>query len=324
MPKTIYVTRRIPEIGITMLREKGYEVDISSFDRPLTKDELIQILKTKPYDAVLSLITDEIDASVMDASPSTKIFANFAIGFNNFTIEDAKKRGVFLSNAPGAGAERVAEHAWAFITALACRIVEADIFVKAGKYTGWDPMLFHGIQLAGKTLGIIGTGKIGADVVRRGKNGFQMNVVYYDINRNENLEKEFGATFCPTVEEVLKVADVVSLHVPLTPQTTHLINADRLKLMKKTAFIVNTSRGPVIDEVALVDALQKGIIAGAGLDVFEFEPKLAPGLAELPNVILTPHIASATRESREDMAIKAVTNIIDVMEGGKPRNLVYN
>ncbi len=324
MPKTIYVTRRIPEIGIRMLKDKGYEVDVSSLDRPLTKDELVSILKTKPYDAVLSLLTDEIDGAVMDVSPSTKIFANYAIGFNNFNIEDAKKREIFLSNTPGGGAECVAEHAWALITALACRIVEGDTYVKSGKYTGWDPMLLHGIQLAGKTLGIIGTGKIGAEVARRGKSGFQMNVVYYDLGRNEGLEKDFGATFCPTVEGVLAVADIISLHVPLTPQTTHLISADRLKLMKKTAFIINTSRGPVIDETALVYALQNGVIRGAGLDVFEFEPKLSSGLAELTNVILTPHIASATDESREDMAIKAATNIIDVMEGGKPRNLVYN
>jgi lactate dehydrogenase-like 2-hydroxyacid dehydrogenase len=155
-------------------------------------------------------------------------------------------------------------------------------------------------------------------------NGFMMKVAYYDIRRNEDLEKNYGAVFCPTVEEVLRTADVISLHVPLTPETTHLINADRLKMMKKTAFLINTSRGPVIDERALVEALKTGIIAGAGLDVFENEPEMASGLTDLPNVVLTPHIASATEASRTDMAIKSATNIIDVLEGGKPRNLVYN
>jgi len=318
----VYITRRIPEVGITMLKEKGFEVDVSSKDRPLTKKELIGVLKKKSYDAVLTLLTDIIDAEVMDAAPSVKIFANFAIGFNNFNVEEAKKRNVFLSNTPGGGAERVAEHAWALILALTCRVVEGDTYLRKGKFKGWDPMLLHGVDLAGKTLGIIGTGRIGADVAHRAKNGFMMNVVYYDIRRNEGLEKDFGATFYQTPEEVLKVADVVSLHVPLTKETTHLINADRLKLMKKDAFLINTSRGPVVDEAALVDALKRGVIRGAGLDVFEFEPKLAPGLSKLSNVVITPHIASATDKSRHDMATLSAQNIIEVLEGRPPKSPV--
>ena len=321
--KHIFVTRRIPEIGLKMLTDKGYTVDVSPKDRPLTKKEIINYLSKKPYDGVLTLLTDPIDAEVMDAAPSVKIFANFAIGYNNINIEEAKKRNIFVSNTPGGGADRVAEHAWAFILALSCRIVEGDTYMKKGKYNGWDPMLLHGTKLAGKTLGILGSGRIGADVAHRGKNGFGMNIAYYDVVRNEALEKEYGATFYPTVEEVLKISDVVSIHVPLLPSTQHLINADRLKMMKPTAYLINTSRGPVIDENALVEALKNGTIRGAGLDVFEFEPKLAKGLAKLPNVVLTPHIASGTEEARHDMAVLSATNIINTMEGVRPQNMVY-
>jgi lactate dehydrogenase-like 2-hydroxyacid dehydrogenase len=321
--KNIYITRKIPEIGIKMLTDKGYTVDVSPKDRPLSKKEIIKYLKKKPYDAVLSLLTDQIDGEVMDAAPSVKVYANFAIGFNNINIEEAKKRNIFVTNTPGGGADRVAEHAWALILALSCRIVEGDNYMKKGKYSGWDPMLLHGTKLAGKTLGILGTGRIGSDVAHRAKNGFAMNVAYYDVKRNEQLEKDFGAVFYPTVEEVLKISDVVSIHVPLLDSTHHLINADRLKMMKPTAYLINTSRGPVVDEIALVDALQKGVIRGAGLDVFEFEPKMAKGLAKLDNVVLTPHIASGTEEARHDMAVLSATNVIDTLEGRRPQNMVY-
>lgn len=320
--KKVYITRAIPELGVSMLREKGYEIDISGKDRPLSKKELIKALSKKPYDAVLTLLTDTIDGEVMDACPTAKIYANFAIGFNNFNVQDAKTRNVFLTNTPGGGADRVAEHAWALILALSCRVVEGDTFLRKGKFNGWDPLLLHGTKLAGKTLGIIGSGRIGADVAHRGKNGFAMNIAYYDVKRNEALEKECGAAFYPTVEEVLKISDVVSIHVPLLDSTHHLMNADRLRMMKNTAYLINTSRGPVIDEIALVDALKNNVIRGAGLDVFEFEPKLAKGLAKLPNVVMTPHIASGTEEARLDMARLSAQNIIDCLEGKIPQNVV--
>jgi glyoxylate reductase len=194
--KNIYITRKIPEIGIKMLTDKGYTVDVSPKDRPLSKKEIIKYLKKKPYDAVLSLLTDQIDGEVMDAAPSVKVYANFAIGFNNINIEEAKKRNIFVTNTPGGGADRVAEHAWALILALSCRIVEGDNYMKKGKYSGWDPMLLHGTKLAGKTLGILGTGRIGSDVAHRAKNGFAMNVAYYDVKRNEHgaerVEHECG------------------------------------------------------------------------------------------------------------------------------------
>lgn len=321
--KKVFITRQIPEVGIKMLADKGYEVTVSKKDRPLEKKELMKMLKKGAYDAVLTLLTDPIDKEVFTVSPTVKVFANFAIGFNNIDVEEAKKRNVYVTNTPGGGADRVAEHTWALILALTCRVVEGDMYMRKGKYNGWDPMIFHGTKLSEKMLGIIGTGRIGADVAHRAVNGFGMKLAYYDVKRNEDLEKNYGAVFCATPEEVLKIADVVSIHVPLLPSTQHLINAERLALMKKTAYLVNTSRGPVIDENALVSALQSGTIAGAGLDVFEYEPKLAKGLVKLSNVVLTPHIASGTAEARHQMAVLSAQNIIDTLEGKKPANLVY-
>ncbi len=322
--KKVYITRQIPEIGISMLLNKGYEVDINHNNRPLTQDELVSILKAKEYDAVLTLLTDKIDAKVFDASPSTKIFANLAIGYDNFDVAEGKKRGIYLTNTPGGGANRVAEHAWAMILGLACRIDEGDRFMREGKYTGWDPMLLQGISVRNKVLGLIGAGRIGSDVARIAAQAFGMRVVYYDIKRNSDLESVCACSYYHSVEEVLKVADVVSLHVPLLDSTRHLMNSDRLSMMKPTAFLINTSRGPVVDENALVLALKNKVIAGAGLDVFEFEPKVADGLMDIENVIMTPHIASSTVDSRNDMAILAAQNIINTLEGGKPKDLVYN
>src|SRR3990167_1980510 len=322
MSKKIYITRRIPENGIKMLQDKGFELDINPKNRPLSEKELIKILKKKQYDGVLSLLTDKINAAVFDAAPTVKIFANYAVGFNNIDVAEAKKRGITITNTPGGLTESVAEHNFALIMALTCRVVEGDTFVRKGKYSGWDPMLLLGVDLIGRTLGVLGTGRIGADVVHKAVRGFKMKAVYYDVVRNENLEKEYGAVFMNTPEEVLKHTDVVSVHVPLMESTRHLINAERLKLMKPTAYLVNTSRGPVIDEKALVEALKKGQIAGAGLDVFEDEPKLAKGLAKLSNVVLTPHIASGTIAAREEMAHMAAENLVAFFEGKVPPNLV--
>ena len=320
--KKVFITRKIPDIGVTVLRDKGYEVDVSPQNRPLTQDELIDFLKQKQYDAVLSMLSDKIDAKVFDASPSTKIFANYAIGYDNFDIGEAKKRGVILTNTPHGGVDRVAEHAWALILALTCHVVEGDAYMREGKYTGFDPMLLQGMKVRGKVLGLIGAGRIGTEVARIGALGFGMRVAYYDIVRNEKIEELHNATYWSSVEEVLQQADIVSLHVPLLDSTKHLINDARLKLMKPTAYLINTSRGAVIDESALVQALKLGIIAGAGLDVFEHEPTLTDGLKDLKNVVITPHIASSTIEAREDMARMSAKNIVDMLEGDKPTDVV--
>lgn len=319
----VYITRAIPQVGIDILIQAGHTVDINTLPRPLTKAELIKALSAKQYDAVLTLLTDTIDEEVLNTAPTVKIFANYAIGFNNINVPVAQKKGVFITNTPGGGADRVAEHTWALILGLTCRVVEGDSFIRTGKYVGWDPMLLHGTKLNGATLGIVGTGRIGAEVAHKAWHGFGMKVAYYDIKRNEDLEKNYGATFCSTVDEVLKISDVVSIHVPLMEATHHLINKERLSLMKKTAYLINTSRGPVVDEVALVDALKNNVIKGAGLDVFEFEPQLTTGLTELNNVITTPHIASATEEARLDMAKLSAQNIVEVLAGRPPKNPVY-
>lgn len=319
----VFVTRKIPDAGIVLLQEAGHRVVVSELARPLTKDELLAALSREPYDAVLSQLTDLIDEAVIAAAPSVKIFANYAIGFNNFSIEAAKANGVYLTNTPGGGAERVAEFALSLLLALACKLTQADRFVRSGAYTGFDPMLFHGTELSGKTLGIIGTGKIGAEVVRRATRGFSMKVVYFDVQRNESLEQEYGAVYVPTVDELLPVADFVSIHVPLLPTTQHLIDERRLALMKREALLINTSRGAVIDEVALVHALRNRVISGAGLDVFEHEPRLTEGLSLLDNVIVTPHIASSTVASRVSMSVLAAQNIIAVLGGNAPISPVY-
>lgn len=318
---SIYVTRAIPKSGLEQLRAKGYELIINPEDRILSKAELVAALKERAYDGVLCLLTDMIDGEVFDAVPSAKIFANYAVGFNNIDLNAAKERGITITNTPGALTDTVAEHTVGLMLALASRIVEGDRYMRAGKYVGWDPMLLLGIDLQGKTLGIVGAGRIGARVCHIASKGLGMKVIYYDVKRSEELERD-GVAYFDTVEALLPQADVVSIHVPLLPTTTHLFNKERLSLMKPTAYLVNTSRGPVIDEAALVEALKSGTIRGAGLDVFENEPALAPGLAELENVVLTPHIASATEGARSAMSDIAAENLIAFFEGGEPPNKV--
>lgn len=312
----IFVTRKIPEAGIELLRNSGHEVVVSAQDGVLTKSELVASLKDKNYDAVICLLTDKIDAEIFDASPGTKIFANYAVGVDNLDLVEAKKRGIIITNTPGVLTNAVAEHTFTLLLAVAKRIVESDKFLRAGKYQGWAPLLLLGTELTGKTLGIVGLGRIGSRVAQYA-HAFDLRVVYYDIAPNPDFEKMTGAQFQEDVENVLKLADFVSIHVPLLPSTKHLINAERLKLMKSSAILINTSRGPVIDEAALVEALKNKIIRGAGLDVFENEPKLAAGLADLPNVVITPHTASATEEARAAMSEVVAKNIIAVL-GGQP------
>lgn len=319
----IFVTRKIPDAGLALLREAGHEVDVSEKDGVLTKDELLEKLRVRPYDAVLSLLTDTIDGVVFDAVPTAKVFANYAVGYNNIDIKGAVSRGVVVTNTPGVLTDTVAEYTLALILALTKRIVEADQFTRVGKYDGWAPELFLGSGLKGKTLGILGAGRIGSGVAMRAHRGLSMNVVYNDIAQNAHIEEEAGARFCSNVKEVLEVSDVVSVHVPLLDSTRHLINAETIAHMKKTAYLINTSRGPVVDEAALVVALREKHIAGAALDVFEHEPALADGLASLENVIVTPHIASATTETRDEMSVIAAKNILAVLSGETPLNPVH-
>ncbi len=335
----VFVTRRIPDRGIDLLKKKGYEIVVSPHDRVLSKEELIGALKEGRYDAVLCLLTDKIDAEVLEAAGNQcKIFANSAVGCDNIDMKAAAERGIAVTNTPGVLTDTVAEHTFALILAIAHRIPESDRFMRAGKYHGWEPMMLLGTDVSKKTLGIVGLGRIGSRVAHHAVWGFDMSVFYYDPHRNENFEKELNSEVglpagSPTsprrpveyrqdIDDVLREADFVSIHVPLLEATRHLVDGRRLGLMKKSAYLVNTSRGPIIDETALVSALRAKTIRGAALDVFEHEPAMTPGLAELENVIVTPHIASATEETRQAMSELAAQNIIEALEGRVPPNAV--
>lgn len=321
MNKQIYITRKIPEVGLKLLRDKGIDFDMGDAKLPPNKKDIIKALKKKPYDGVISFLTDTIDKEVFDACPTAKIFANFSVGYNNIDLEVAKQRGIEATNTPGTSSVAVAEHTIALMFALTTRLVEGDRFVRDGKFKGWDPELLVGSDMKGKTIGIIGGGQIGTQVAKMLHNGFNVNILYNDIVPNKELEECFKVERKEFID-IIKEADIITLHVPLLPSTTHLINKDVLSQMKNSAFLINTSRGPVVDENALVEALKNKQISGAGLDVFEFEPKLAKGLAKLENVVLTPHIASSRISARNMMAEMAVQNIISVLETGKAINSV--
>ncbi|MGI9953260.1 D-glycerate dehydrogenase [Moorellaceae bacterium AZ2] len=313
----VYVTRPVPQPAIDLLAEHC-EVEVNPEDRVLSKGELIE--KIQGRDGVFCLLTDKIDAEVMDAARGVKVFANMAVGYDNIDIQAATARGILVTNTPGVLTEATAEFAWALLFAVARRVVEADKFMRAGKYRAWGPMLMLGQEIHGKTLGVIGGGRIGTAFARRAK-GFDLQVLYTDVQPNPQFEAETGGRFVDK-DTLLRESDFVSIHVPLTPSTRHLIGERELKLMKKSAILINTSRGPVVDEAALVKALREGEIWGAGLDVFEREPEMVPGLAELDNVVVCPHIASATWETRTAMATMAARNLLAALRGELPPQCV--
>ena len=323
----IFVTRKIPG-DLEPLKNKqsladnvgGNEVVVSEFDRPLTPEELIE--KGKGVDAILSLLTDKIDGDVMDAiGPQLKVISNYAVGFDNINITDATDRGIVVTNTPCEEVdEAVAEHTWALMAALTRRIVEADEATRRGMYKGWEPDMFLGTSLIGKTLGIVGLGGIGSMVARRAT-GYKMNIIYTKRTRDTENEQKLGVKFC-SLDELLAASDIVTLHVPLTDETRHMINKETLAKMKKGSFLINTARGPIVDEHDLVESLRSGHLAGAALDVYDNEPNIDPELIGMPNVITTPHIASATYEAREAMADLAVSGILDTLSSKEPTNIV--
>ncbi len=318
----IFITRRIPEAGITALINAGHEVVVSEKDDALTPDELQAALAARPYDALVTLLSDTINASVLSVAPQVRIVANYAVGYNNIAVEELHTQGIVVTNTPGVLTNSVAEFTIALMMALVKRIPEADRFTRAGKFTGWASELLLGSDVAGKTLGLVGVGRIGSEVAKRASLGLGMNVRYYDVARSEVAEAASSCSYCEDIDTLLAESDVVSIHVPLLPTTQHLIDGRRLSLMKRSAYLINTSRGPIIDETALVHALQTGIIRGAALDVFEREPELTPGLASIENVILAPHIASASEETRTAMALMVADNINTFLSGGEPAQKV--
>lgn len=319
----IYITRKILQIAEDLFKEKGYVVTVNPDDRVLTTPELVGALKKDTYDAVLCLLTDKINAAVFDAAgKQCKLFANYAVGFDNIDLAAARDRNIMITNTPGVLSETVAEHTFALMLAIAHRITEGDRLTRAHKYKGWGPMLLLGTDLSGKTIGILGLGRIGSLVAHHAARGFGAKIIYYDVKRNEQFEKDYDAHYYTTVESLLPDADFVSIHVPLLPETHHLMNAERLQMMRSSAYLINTSRGSVVDEFALAHALKNGVIRGAAIDVFENEPQIEKQLLELDNVILTPHIASATEATRSKMAEIAAKNIIEALEGRIPPNVV--
>ena len=313
----IFVTRKIPKVGLELLKEK-HEIEIFPHDRIPKKEEIIQGLKGK--DGLLCLLSDPIDEDVINSEIQLKMIASYAVGYDNIDVAAASKRKIPVSNTPGVLTNATSEMAWALLFSVARRIVEADKFTRAGKYYGWGPMLMLGQDVANKTLGIIGAGRIGAAVAEKSQ-GFNMKVLYFSKHKNEKLDKKLNAkkVDLPTL---LKQSDFVSIHVPLSDETFHLIGEKELKMMKENAVLVNTSRGPVIDEKTLVKALKNKWIFGAGLDVYENEPDIYDELLELDNVILQPHSASATFDSRSKMAIIAAENMIAGLKGEIPPNCI--
>jgi glyoxylate reductase len=312
-----FITRAIPEPGPALVRAVADRLDLNPDDRSLSRAELLDAVAG--CDAVLCLLTDTIDEEVLEAAAGCRVFANMAVGYNNIDVDAATRRGILVTNTPGVLTDATADLTWALILAVARRVVEGDAEMRAGRFAGWGPLYMLGGDVSGRTLGLVGPGRIAAAVARRAV-GFGMAILYHGRRPSPELET-LGATEVP-LDDLLARSDFVSLHVPLTAETRHLIDAAALRRMKPSAYLINTSRGPVVDEMALVEALREGRIAGAGLDVYEDEPAMAPGLADCPTAVLLPHLGSSTHATRAEMSRKAAENLVAVLRGERPPNLV--
>lgn len=318
MKPKVLVTGRLPDQIMKSL--SGHcDIEANVMDRPMETDAILASIADK--EGLLSMITDRVDAGLMERAPRLRIISQMAVGYNNIDVDAATRRGIAVTNTPGVLTDATAELAFALLLAVARRVVEGDKMVREGRFRHWAPFLFLGSQVSGKTLGIIGMGRIGKAVAKRAS-GFDMNIIYNNPQRlSASEEEEFGAEF-RCLNALLSQADFVSLHVPLTENTRYLIGKKELATMKKTAFLINTSRGPVVNEKDLVEALRSGAIAGAGIDVYENEPALEPGLSGLENAVLLPHVGSGTLETRTKMAEMAVESLIIGLEGRVPPRMV--
>jgi glyoxylate reductase len=308
------ISRALPEEVMAVARGRA-QVDVHMGDRPLSKRDLIARLAGKQ--GLVCQITDTVDDEVLAACPELRVVSNVAVGYNNIDVVAASRRGVLVTNTPDVLTETTADFTWALLMAVARRVVEADRYVREGRFTQWDFTVLWGGDVHGKTLGVIGFGRIGRAVTRRAL-GFNMRVLYSDaVPAPPAVEAELRATRTD-LPSLLRESDFVTLHTPLLPETRHLVNAHSLRTMKRTAYLVNASRGPVVDEAALAHALTEGWIAGAGIDVYEAEPTVHPGLIGLPNLVLAPHIASATHDTRRTMSLLAVENCLAALAGKLP------
>ncbi len=314
----VFVTRPIFQETLETLRQE-IDLDANPEDRILSKTELIE--KLSGVDGVISLVTDTIDREVLERSTKLKVVANFGVGFNNVDVDTATRLGIAVTNTPGVLTETTADFAWTLLMAAARRIAESARFVRAGKFKAWGPKMMLGYDVFGKTLGLIGLGRIGQAMARRAR-GFNMKVLFYDTETIPgNVVQELGVEPAP-LDELYRRSDFISLHVPLLPVTQHLLNDETFSMMKPTCIVVNSSRGPVVDEKALVRALKNRKIAAAALDVYESEPHIEPELLEMENVVLAPHIASASYETRARMSSMTAENALAVLKGRRPPNLV--
>jgi glyoxylate reductase len=316
MPEKVLVTREIPEAGLKLLEE--FDVTVL-FERPPERGELLEAVRGAS--GILSTVTEKMDAEVMDtAGEGLKVIANMAVGYDNVDVEAARERDIVVTNTPEVLTETTADTAFMLLLAAARRLGEAERLLRSGKWDAWGPKQLLGPDVWGKKLGLVGLGRIGQAVARR-SSGFRMEVLYYDRYRNEDVEEELGARYLE-LDDLLRESDFVSIHTPLTPETRHLISKRELDIMKPISVLVNASRGPVVDEGALADALQYRRIFAAGLDVYEEEPKVHPKLLELENVVLAPHIGSASIETRDKMAALAAENLRAVLRGEQPKTPV--
>jgi glyoxylate reductase len=299
------------------VRREADAVESNPDDRVLSTEELRAAVSGR--DAVLCLLTDPIDATVLEAARGCRVFANMAVGYNNIDVAAATRLGILVTNTPGVLTEATADLAWTLILGVARRVAEGDRAMREGRYPGWGPLYMLGGDVTGRTLGLVGPGRIAAAVAERAR-GFRMPILYAGRRDSPEIEA-LGGRRAP-LDRLLAESDFVSLHVPLTPETRHLIDARALTRMKPTAYLINTARGPVVDEPALVEALRAGRIAGAGLDVYEQEPRMAEGLAECPNTLLLPHLGSATHATRGAMSRIAAENVVAALRGDRPPDLV--
>ena len=313
----ILVAGQIPEVGLQLLRD--HEVEMYDKEELIGIEELVARVKDK--DALLSLLSTKVPKEVIDAAPHLKIIANYGAGYDNIDYKYAVEKDVAVTNTPKVSTEATAELTFAILLAAARRIPEGDTLCRTVGFNGWAPLFFLGREVYGKTIGIIGLGEIGKAVARRAK-AFGMNIVYTGPSRKYGAEQELGATYV-TLEELLQTADFITINCAYNPKLHHMIDEEQFRLMKKTAYIINAARGPIMNESALAQALETKEIEGAALDVFEFEPKITDKLKELTNVVLTPHIGNATVETRDAMAEMAVRNILAVLDGDTPLTPVY-
>ena len=310
----VFITRKISEKAVDLLRKEKFQVNVYKKDKPISKKELIKNIKDA--DGVISLLTEKFDKELIDKLSKCKVIANYAVGFNNIDVIYAAKKKIIVTNTPDVLTDSTADIAMSLILSCSRRLIEGERLIRQGKFKGWQPNLFLGLELKDKIVGIVGAGRIGTEAAIRAK-AFKAKIVYFSRSRNYDLEKRTGAVKL-SLNSLLKKSDIISIHLPLNEKTYRLLDREKLSLLKKSAIIVNTARGEIVDEKELIKILKQRKIFSAGFDVYENEPSINPELLKLDNVVLLPHIGSATEEARTAMALLAAKNVINVLKGKQP------